>query len=88
MRLEFIHWPGNTQIALIEDMGDWERVKDTFYTSATHFYENTDHGMYDGMNAAEAFAMLEASLPAPNVGGTWAEHHPAIQRYRERHPVK
>ena len=82
MRLEFIHWPGNTEIALVDDDGS---TKDRFYTSETHFYEDTDHGMHDGMRAAEAFAMLSKTLPAPRIEGAWAEHHPEMQRWRERH---
>lgn len=85
MRLEFIHWPGNTEIALVEDLDGWIRVRDSFYTSDTHFYENTDHGMQEGMRAAEAFAWLGKTLPAPRITGAWAEHHPEMQRWRERH---
>ena len=85
MRIEFIYWPGNTQVALVDDL---DSVKDSFYTSSTHIYENTEHGMYDGMRAAEAFAMLSKTLPAPRIEGAWAEHHPEMQRWRERHGGK
>lgn len=88
MRLEFIHWPGNTEIALIEIIDGHDFVKDRFYTSATHFYENTDHGMREGLRAAEAFAMLEVNSPAPNLKGDWAEFNPYMQRWRERHGEK
>ncbi len=87
-RIEFRHWPGNTEILLIERIGADELVKDRFYTSETHFYENTDHGMREGLRAAEAFAMLEVNSPAPNLKGAWAEHHPEMQRWRERHGEK
>lgn len=87
MKLEFQHWPGNTEIMLVEQIGESEVVKDRFFTSATHFYENTEHGMYSGMVAADVFAALEHQLPAPNISGDWAEHHPAMQRYREKHRV-
>jgi hypothetical protein len=90
MRLEFRYWPSNTEIQLLEDMGDSDdtvSLIDSFYTSATHFYENTAHGMYDGMRAAEAFANLEEHLPPPNVAGAWAEHHDAMRRYRQKHPA-
>ena len=85
MRIEFIYWPGNTQVALVDDL---DSVKDSFYTSSTHIYENTEHGMYDGMRAAEAFAMLSKTLPAPRIEGAWAEFHPEMQRWRERHGEK
>jgi hypothetical protein len=84
MTLEFHHWPANTEITLVDDDG---RVKDSFYTAANHFYEDTAYGMYDGMRAQDAFEMLENSLPAPNVAGSWAEHHAAMRRYREKHPA-
>jgi hypothetical protein len=87
MRIEFIYWPGNTEIQLVEDfdLDGWTQVKDRFYTSATHFYENTDHGMQEGLRAAEAFAMLGKTQPAPRIEGDWAEFHPEMQRWRKRH---
>ena len=87
MRIEFIYWPGNTQVALLDDL---DSVKDSFYTSDTHFYEDTSYGFSGGrvMIAKQAFDDLGRQLPPPNVSGAWAEHHPEMQRWRERHGGK
>ena len=92
MRLEFRYWPANTEIQLLEDMGDSDdtvSLIDSFYTSATHFYEDTSYGFRSGrvMIAEEAFENLERELPPPNVAGTWAEYHDAMRRYWAKHPA-
>lgn len=91
MKIEFKFWPGNTEIMLIDcqnDSDEIEAVVRSFYTSARHLEICSPRGNRDGLDAEEAFALLEDQLPPPHISGCWAEFHPAIQRYNEKHKQK
>lgn len=85
MRIEFHHWAANTEIMLIEKIGESEVVKDRFYTRVRQLGFG-GIGNSNEMDAKRMFALLEDFLPPPNIAGAWAEHHPAMQRYRAKHP--
>lgn len=84
MRIEFIYWPGNTEVQLVEEIGEDVVndciVKDCFYTSAKHFAM-----VFQEYTAKQFFELIKDVLPPPSIGGEWAEFHPAMQRYRNKH---
>jgi hypothetical protein len=86
MRIEFIYRPGNTEVQLVDtEIGG---VLDRFWTNSRRVRMEVSARNRDGLNAAEAFALLEVILLPPDVGGAWGEHHDAMRRYRAKHPAK
>lgn len=85
MRIEFRYWPANTEVVLIEDIGDWPRVKRSFYTSAKRMgvaSADTISGESGKFDAEFYFDFLEEMAPPPVLGGQFAHLHP----YWSEHP--
>ena len=74
MKIEFstIGDGTNVQVALLEDLGDIEVVKDRFYTKDHHL--NLGGGYR--WRSEDTFFRLEDILQPPIIGGKWADHHP------------
>lgn len=83
VRIEFRYWPGNTEVVLIEDIGDWPRVKRSFYTSAKRMgVAETINGVSQAFDATFYFELLEEIAPLPILGGQFGHLHP----YWSDHP--
>lgn len=84
MRVEFRYWPGNTEVCLIEDIGDWPRVKRSFYTATTQVAVAGSPwtGKAAPFNAEFYYDLLYEMAPLPIIGGQFSEFNP----YWAEHP--
>lgn len=77
MWVEFISWPGNTEVQLQNDDGS---VRDRFYTSAREVVIMPMAGMKPhSFDAASSFEFAEAMHPGPVIAGKWAYLHPYLR---------
>ena len=72
MKIEFVYWPGNTEIQLVDDDG---AVEDRIYTGDKEI-KITQYLPDDRVDMELLFYFLEGVLAPPIIGGDWAPHHP------------
>jgi len=86
MRIEFSYWPANTEVKLIEDIDEWVRVVDSFYTSAKQVvvaglpFDREDRPF----DARSTFQLAEELLPKPVIAGEWGHLHPYWHEREQR----
>jgi hypothetical protein len=82
MRIEFHYWPGNTQVLLIDDIGDWPRVRRDFYTASRQIGFARLIGVDTGFDAETVYRILEEILEPPIIPGPFGDFNP----YWSEHP--
>lgn len=74
MWIEFVSWPGNAEIRLLDDDGS---LRDRFYTNLkTIALIPPPKGNQAPFDSRTTFQIAEEVLPKPVIGGEFSQHSP------------